>query len=333
MGECYMKKKLISIVGPTAVGKTKLSIHLAQALQGEIISGDSMQVYRGMDIGTAKIKPKEQEGIPHHLIDILDPAADFSVSAFQELALQKVDELNQRFSLPILVGGTGLYVQSVTHDFQFADVSQSETIRLKWQAFLDQYGSLALHQELEKRDPDYAKELHPNNSRRVIRALEVIEVTGRSMSEYHGEWENESLFDLVMIGLTMEREKLYNRINARVDQMIQEGLIQEVQHLLDLGICDSSTSLQAIGYKEIISYLKKERSKEEAIELLKRNSRRFAKRQLTWFRRMKEVNWYDVTDLSRWSEVEEIITDDIAGNFEQMPNIINTSQSEGDTYK
>lgn len=333
MGECYMKKKLISIVGPTAVGKTKLSIHLAQALQGEIISGDSMQVYRGMDIGTAKIKPKEQEGIPHHLIDILDPAADFSVSAFQELALQKVDELNQRFSLPILVGGTGLYVQSVTHDFQFADVSQSETIRLKWQAFLDQYGSLALHQELEKRDPDYAKELHPNNSRRVIRALEVIEVTGRSMSEYHGEWENESPFDLVMIGLTMEREKLYNRINARVDQMIQEGLIQEVQHLLDLGICDSSTSLQAIGYKEIISYLKKERSKEEAIELLKRNSRRFAKRQLTWFRRMKEVNWYDVTDLSRWSEVEEIITDDIAGNFEQMPNIINTSQSEGDTYK
>lgn len=333
MGECYMKKKLISIVGPTAVGKTKLSIHLAQALQGEIISGDSMQVYRGMDIGTAKIKPKEQEGIPHHLIDILDPAADFSVSAFQELALQKVDELNQRFSLPILVGGTGLYVQSVTHDFQFADVSQSETIRLKWQAFLDQYGSLALHQELEKRDPDYAKELHPNNSRRVIRALEVIEVTGRSMSEYHGEWENESPFDLVMIGLTMEREKLYNRINARVDQMIQEGLIQEVQHLLDLGICDSSTSLQAIGYKEIIGYLKKERSKEEAIELLKRNSRRFAKRQLTWFRRMKEVNWYDVTDLSRWSEVEEIITDDIAGNFEQMPNIINTSQSEGDTYK
>lgn len=333
MGECYMKKKLISIVGPTAVGKTKLSIHLAQALQGEIISGDSMQVYRGMDIGTAKIKPKEQEGIPHHLIDILDPAADFSVSAFQELALQKVDELNQRFSLPILVGGTGLYVQSVTHNFQFADVCQSETIRLKWQAFLEQYGSLALHQELEKRDPDYAKELHPNNSRRVIRALEVIEVTGRSMSEYHGEWENESPFDLVMIGLTMEREKLYNRINARVDQMIQEGLIQEVQHLLDLGICDSSTSLQAIGYKEIISYLKKERSKEEAIELLKRNSRRFAKRQLTWFRRMKEVNWYDVTDLSRWSEVEEIITDDIAGNFEQMPNIINTSQSEGDTYK
>lgn len=328
-----MKKKLVSIVGPTAVGKTKLSIHLAQALRGEIISGDSMQVYRGMDIGTAKIKPKEQEGIPHHLIDILDPAADFSVSAFQELALQKVEELNQRFSLPILVGGTGLYVQSVTHDFQFADVSQSETIRLKWQAFLDQYGSLALHQELEKRDSDYAKELHPNNSRRVIRALEVIEVTGRSMSEYHGEWENESPFDLVMIGLTMEREKLYNRINARVDQMIQEGLIQEVQHLLDLGICDSSTSLQAIGYKEIISYLKKERSKEEAIELLKRNSRRFAKRQLTWFRRMKEVNWYDVTDLSRWSEVEEIITDDIAGNFEQMPNIINTSQSEGDTYK
>lgn len=327
-----MKNKLISIVGPTAVGKTKLSIHLAKVLHGEIISGDSMQVYRGMDIGTAKIKQEEQEGIQHHLIDILDPDADFSVSSFQGLALQKIDELNQRSSLPILVGGTGLYVQAVTHHFQFAEVSQSEEIRIKWQSFLNQHGPQILHQELEKRDPAYAKELHPNNSRRVIRALEVMELTGKSMLEYHGEWESESPFDLIMIGLTMEREKLYERINLRVDQMVQKGLIEEVQRLLDQGLSEASTSLQAIGYKEIIGYLKKEYSKEEAIEILKRNSRRFAKRQLTWFRRMKEINWYDVTDLSRWSEVEEIITQDIAGNFKKMPNIIKTSQCEGDTY-
>jgi tRNA dimethylallyltransferase len=310
-----MKDKLLTIIGPTAVGKTKLSIHLSRQLNGEIISGDSMQVYRGMNIGTAKIKLAEQEGIPHYLIDILHPTEEFSVADFQGRALQKIKELNQRQTLPILTGGTGLYVQSVTHGFQFAEVSQSEELREKWQRFLEQYGPLALHQELSKRDPIYAQQLHPNNSRRVIRALEVMQLTGKSMSEYHGEWERESPFNLVMIGLTMERKRLYERINKRVDQMIEEGLVREVEQLLKQGVPETTTALQAIGYKEILGYLKGQQTEAEAIEILKRNTRRFAKRQLTWFRRMKEICWFDVTDVERWDEYEEIITQQVAGKF------------------
>jgi tRNA dimethylallyltransferase len=310
-----MKDKLLAIIGPTAVGKTKLSIHLAQEFQGEIISGDSMQVYRSMDIGTAKIRAEEQEGIKHHLIDILDPTEEFSVADFQERALHNIKELIQRETLPILAGGTGLYVQAVTHGFQFAEESQNEEIREKWQYFLDQNGPLALHQELEKYDPEYAGQLHPNNSRRVIRALEVLELTGKSMSVYQGEWNNESPFHLVMVGLAMEREKLYQRINTRVDQMIEEGLVKEVEGLLERGVPKTAKALQAIGYKEIIDYLQGEQTKDKAIELLKRNTRRFAKRQLTWFRRMKEIQWFDVTELERWNEHEEIIKHYVAGKF------------------
>jgi tRNA dimethylallyltransferase len=310
-----MKDKLLAIIGPTAVGKTKLSIRLAQQFHGEIISGDSMQVYRGMDIGTAKIRAEEQAGIKHYLIDILDPTDEFSVADFQERALQSIKELNQRETLPILAGGTGLYVQAVTHGFQFAEESQNEQIREKWQRFLDQNGPEALHQELTKLDQEYAGQLHPNNSRRVIRALEVLELTGKSMSVYQGEWNNESPFNLVMVGLTMEREKLYQRINARVDQMIEEGLVQEVEGLLERGVPKTAKALQAIGYKEIIDYLQGEQTKDKAIELLKRNTRRFAKRQLTWFRRMKEIQWFDVTELERWNEHEEIIKQYVAGNF------------------
>jgi tRNA dimethylallyltransferase len=310
-----MKDRLLTIIGPTAVGKTKLSIHLAQEFHGEIISGDSMQVYRGMDIGTAKIKSEEQEGIKHYLIDILEPTDEFSVADFQERALQDIKELNQRNVLPILAGGTGLYVQAVTHGFQFAEESQNEEIRDKWQCFLDQHGPVALHQELAKYDREYAEQLHPNNSRRVIRALEVLEITGKSMSQYQGEWNNDSPFNLVMVGLTMDREKLYQRINARVDQMIEEGLVEEVKGLLERGVPESAKALQAIGYKEIIDYLKGELTKDRAIELLKRNTRRFAKRQLTWFRRVKEIQWFDVTELERWNEHEEIIKRYVAGKF------------------
>jgi len=303
-----MKKKLIAIVGPTAVGKTKLSIHLAKLLQGEIISGDSMQIYRGMDIGTAKIKPEEQEGIPHHLIDILDPGEDFSVSDFQERALQEIDKLHSVGKVPLLVGGTGLYVQSITHHFQFSEVSDNREIREKWERYLEEHGKEALHQVLVSKDPEYAKELHPNNARRVVRALEVIELSGQSMGAYQNDWDRTSPYDLVMIGLTMERSFLYDRINKRVDQMMEEGLLDEVRHLLSLGISPTSTALQAIGYKELISYIHGESSLEEAVELLKRNSRRYAKRQLTWFRRMKEVKWFDMTDLSKWEENQEIIS-------------------------
>lgn len=294
-------------MGPTAVGKTKLSIHLAKQYNGEIISGDSMQIYRGMDIGTAKVKPEEQEGIPHHLIDILEPHEDFSVSDFQALALQKIDKIHAMDKLPLLVGGTGLYVQSVTHHFQFSEVGGDKEVRERWEAYLQQHGAEALHQVLTMKDPEYAKELHPNNARRVIRALEVIESTGQSMSAYQQDWNRTSPYQLVMIGLTMDRKVLYDRINRRVDQMIEEGLLEEVQGLLSLGLPPDTTALQAIGYKELILYIQGQMNLDEAIELLKRNSRRYAKRQLTWFRRMKEVTWFDVTDLSKWKENEEII--------------------------
>lgn len=303
-----MQEKLLTIIGPTAVGKTKLSIHLAQRFDGEVISGDSMQVYRGMNIGTAKIKSEEMKDISHHLINILRPDQDYSVTQFQEEAVRIISQLNGQGKLPILVGGTGLYVQSVTHHFQFAEANENEVIRARWQAYVESNGVDALYEELKQRDPDYAQQLHPNNYRRVIRALEILELTGKSMSHYQQEWNKSSPYRIVMIGLTMEREKLYQRINQRVDQMMDEGLIEEVQTLLATGIPAQSTSLQAIGYKEIVLYLKGETSKVEAIELLKRNTRRFAKRQLTWFKRLKEITWFDVTNLEQWPQIEEIIT-------------------------
>ncbi|WP_202077293.1 tRNA (adenosine(37)-N6)-dimethylallyltransferase MiaA [Caldalkalibacillus salinus] len=309
------KEKLLVIIGPTAVGKTKLSVSLAQRFNGEVISGDSMQIYRGMDIGTAKITPDEMQGVPHHLIDLREPWESFSVNEFQTLATDHITQINQRGRLPLLVGGTGLYVQSVTHQFQFAEDSRDEEVRQKWETYLQKHGREALHQALAQKDPIYAEQLHPNNTRRVIRALEIIETTGQSMAEYQGEWEKSSPYELAMVGLTMERQKLYERINHRVDLMIQDGLIEEVQRLLDEGVPVDCQSFSGIGYKEILGYLTGELEREEAIALLKRNTRRFAKRQHTWFRRMKDIQWFDVTALDRWEEHEQIIAEYVAGKF------------------
>jgi tRNA dimethylallyltransferase len=275
---------------------------------GEIISGDSMQVYRGMDIGTAKIKPEEQEGIPHHLLDILDPHEDFSVTAFQNLCTRLIADVNARGKVPVLVGGTGLYVQSVTHRFTFSEAGQSPALRRKWSDFKAEHGSDALYAELKKRDPEYADRVHPNNIRRIIRALEVKELTGSSLSAFQTDWNNESPYQLYMIGLYMERQKLYARIDKRVDIMVEEGLIEEASHLLEQGVPETATSLQAIGYKEIIRYLKGEWTKEEAITQLKRNTRRFAKRQLTWFKRIKEIDWFDISEKAQHDRIIEKIT-------------------------
>ncbi len=301
-----MKHKLLAIVGPTGVGKTELSIHLAKRFGGEIISGDSMQVYKGMDIGTAKIKPEEMACINHHLIDIIQPEHTFSAGAFQALAKKTIAALNEQQILPILVGGTGLYVQGITQDFQFAEDGDRE-VRMKWEAYLQTNGAEALHEILAHKDPSYAKQIHPHNTRRVIRALELIETTGQSMLNYQGEWKKESPYDLLMIGLTMERSRLYDRLDKRVDQMMEEGLLNEVQNLLNKGIHEASTSLQAIGYKEFIPYIKGELSLVEAVNLLKRNTRRFAKRQLTWFRRMSDITWFDVTQEKEWLKNKENI--------------------------
>ncbi|TCS83040.1 tRNA (adenosine(37)-N6)-dimethylallyltransferase MiaA [Tepidibacillus fermentans] len=291
-----MKENLLVILGPTAVGKTELSIEIATRFQGEIISGDSMQVYKGMNIGTAKIKPEEMKGIPHYFIDDYEPDHFYTVAEFQQRAIQKISEINQRGHLPIIVGGTGLYIKSVTHSYQFSKDSMDEKYRQQLQEWLKFNGKEALHQLLEQIDPESAERLHINDTKRVIRALEVYHTTGKTMSEILKEQQLQTSYNLLMIGLTMDRKKLYDRINRRVDLMIEEGLVEEVQSLLNQGYDETFNAMQGIGYKEIILYLKGKVSLEEAIEMIKQATRRFAKRQLSWFRSMPGIHWFDFTN-------------------------------------
>ncbi|MEH6996208.1 tRNA (adenosine(37)-N6)-dimethylallyltransferase MiaA, partial [Neobacillus drentensis] len=249
-----LNQKLLVIIGPTAVGKTKLSIELAKRYNGEIISGDSMQIYRGMDIGTAKIKIEEMEGIPHHLIDIKEPDESFSAAEFQQLVRAKISEITSKGKLPIIVGGTGLYIQAVIYDYQFSEAPADEEFRLRLEKRAKEIGNEALHVELMKIDPESARQLHPNNVRRVIRALEIYHCTGKIMSEYQINQQPDLLYETALIGLTMDREKLYERINTRVDIMISEGLLEEVSGLYKQGVRDCQ-SIQAIGYKEIYDYI------------------------------------------------------------------------------
>ncbi|WP_204464777.1 tRNA (adenosine(37)-N6)-dimethylallyltransferase MiaA [Shouchella xiaoxiensis] len=285
------KEALIAIVGPTAVGKTDLSIKLAQQLNGEIISGDSMQVYKTMDIGTAKATEEEQAAIPHHLIDILDPEEPWTVAAFQERALAAIQDIRARGKLPIVVGGTGLYIQSITHELSFADAKSDPAYREQLEAFLEAHGIRALHQQLEEQDPKAAETIHPNNSRRVIRALEVIHTTGVRFSEQENQL-GAARFNTALIGLTMDRQKLYERINVRVDLMMKQGLLEEVKRLYDAGV--HSQAIQAIGYKELYAYFNGDVALAEAVDLLKKNSRHYAKRQLTWFRNRSAAEWFNV---------------------------------------
>lgn len=300
-----MKEKLVVIVGPTAVGKTKMSVELAKALNGEIISGDSMQIYRGMDIGTAKITHEEMQGIPHYLIDIKDPTEPFSVAEFQERSRKLINEINKRGKVPIIVGGTGLYIRSVTHHYEFSSAGYDENYRAELEAYAKEHGADKLHERLKNIDPESGKRIHPNNIRRVIRALEIHHVTGNTMTENLNAQETEHVYDDCIIGLTMERELLYERINKRVDEMIRLGLVDEAKRLYDRGV-QNCQSVQAIGYKEIYSYLKGEVTLETAIELLKRNSRRYAKRQFTWFKNQMDVKWFDMTDLKFYEKFKEI---------------------------
>lgn len=289
-----MKEKLIAVVGPTAVGKTKVSIELAKRLNGEIINGDSMQVYIGMDIGTAKITEEETEGVPHHLFDIKQPVDSYSASEFQQLARPVVSAVNEREAIPILVGGTGMYIKALTHHFNFTQTASDSSFREEMDDYVEHHGVKKLHEKLQKVDPHSAESIHPNNVRRVIRALEVYHVTGSPASERRNR-ENESPYQLAAIGLTMERDSLYERINKRVDQMIEYGLVEEVRTLYENDVRNCQ-SIQAIGYKEIYAYLRGEYSLDEAISMLKQNSRRYAKKQFTWFRRQMNIRWFDVTD-------------------------------------
>ncbi|MCW1242653.1 MULTISPECIES: tRNA (adenosine(37)-N6)-dimethylallyltransferase MiaA [Bacillus] len=301
MGE-VQREKVAVIIGPTAVGKTKLSIDLAKALNGEIISGDSMQIYRTMDIGTAKVTKEEMDGIPHYMVDIKNPEESFSVAEFQERVRKHIREIAERGKLPIIVGGTGLYIQSVLFDYQFTDDAGDAIYREQMEKLALERGVEYVHKKLQEVDPESAERIHANNVRRVIRALEIFHTTGEKMSEQLEKQENELLYDVSLIGLTMDREMLYDRINLRVDLMMEQGLLEEVKGLYNREIRDCQ-SIQAIGYKEIYDYFEDRVSLEEAVSQLKTNSRRYAKRQLTWFRNKMDVTWFDVTGGEKTSEI------------------------------
>lgn len=290
------KKKIIIIVGPTAVGKTSLSLSLAKAVNGEIISGDSMQIYRNLTIGTAKVSKEEQQEIPHYLIDEVDVETSYAVSDFQKRARFLIEEISARGKVPIIVGGTGLYIESLLYDVTFGGSGENDpAFREAQEAIAIEKGNHYLWEQLIKVDASAAENIHFNNRRRVIRALEVYHVTGQPFSSYQSERkEKELLYDAKIIGLTTDREELYQRINLRVDQMFEKGLIQEADWLYQRQLPDAQAS-RGIGYKELVPYFEKKATLQEAKEAIQQNSRRYAKRQLTWFKnRLENVVWFDL---------------------------------------
>lgn len=289
-----MKKPLIILTGPTAVGKTKASIGLAKALNGEIISADSMQVYKYMDIGSAKIKPEEMQGVKHYLVDELEPDEEFHVVRFQQMAKRAMEEIYAKGKVPIVVGGTGFYIQALLYDIDFTESNEDTSYREELEVIANEQGAEYLHNMLREVDPASAEAIHANNVKRVIRALEFYKLTGQKISE-HNEKERakESPYDFCYFVLNDERQNLYNRIDIRIDQMLEEGLLEEVIALKNKGYTKDMVSMQGLGYKEILDYLNGECTLEEAIYILKRDTRHFAKRQLTWFRRERDVIWVD----------------------------------------
>lgn len=294
------KPPLVILTGPTAVGKTKLSIALAKAIDGEIISADSMQVYRGMDIGSAKIRREEMEGIPHHLIDVLDPKEEFHVVRFQELAKRAMKEILGRGRIPIVAGGTGFYIQALLYDIDFTENQEDLAIRQELEGLAAKEGGAdALYQMLKEVDPASAAQIHANNVKRVIRALEFYRQTGKRISEHNQEQrQKESPYNAAYFVLNDERERLYQRIDRRVDEMLKEGLLAEVKELWEQGCTRGMVSMQGLGYKEMLAYLEGELPWEEAVRILKRDTRHFAKRQLTWFRRERDVIWLERSEFS-----------------------------------
>lgn len=287
-----MKKPLIVLTGPTAVGKTKLSISLAKAVGGEIISADSMQIYKYMDIGSAKIKPEEMQGVPHYLVDELMPDEEFHIVRFQQMAKAAMEKIYSHGHIPILVGGTGFYIQAVTRDIDFTEAIQEDGYRKELEALAEEKGPEYLHQMLREVDPKSAQEIHANNVKRVIRALEFYHQNKTPISSHNEEQkERKSPYNLAYFVLNAPRELLYERIDRRVDEMLADGLVKEVEGLKAMGCHQGMVSMQGLGYKEILAYLDGENPLEEAVRILKRDTRHFAKRQLTWFRREPEVTW------------------------------------------
>lgn len=287
--------EVIAVVGPTASGKTALSIALAEALGGEVINGDAMQVYKELDIGTAKIKPSEMAGIPHHFFDVKDPDESFSVAEYQQSVRKWIDDIRSRGKLPIIVGGSGMYIQAVLYDYRFTEQAADPEVRERLERELEISGAMELYDRLKEEDPASADKIHPNNHRRLIRALEILEVTGRTKQQHEKQQGNEPMYSHLIIGLDLPRDQLYERIDKRVDLMVEEGLFEEVRSLWKRGF-RSEQSVQAIGYKELISYFNGQLDKEQAIDAVKKNTRNYAKRQLTYFRNKLPVRWLDANE-------------------------------------
>jgi len=312
----FSKKNILLIVGPTAVGKTDCAIQLAKRLNGEIISADSMQIYKEMDIGTAKVTKNEQDGVKHHLIDIITPDTDFSVAEFQKLAFDLIDDIHKRGKLPIISGGTGLYINSILYDMDFNKTYSDSSFRNQLAKECSEKGKVFLHDKLTKIDPKAAKRIHPNNVKRVIRALEINHINKSNMRDFSTDIKLNSKYNPILIGLIRDRATLYERINLRVDLMIQQGLLEEVQNLLAQGYSKELTSLQALGYKEIVDYLNGKFDLEEMIEILKQSTRRYAKRQLTWFNRYSKIEFFDVGQYTK----SIYLTNDIIKFIKQIKN-------------
>lgn len=292
-----VKTPLIILTGPTAVGKTALSVKLAQKTGGEIISADSMQVYRHMDIGSAKIRPDEMQGVSHHLIDVLEPQEEFNVTVFQNMAKKAIGEIRSRGHIPILAGGTGFYIQAVLYDIDFTENAEETSVREALERTAEEKGAQYLHQMLKEVDPESAALIHANNIKRTVRALEYYMQTGQKISEHNEkERSRRSAYNACYFVLNDEREKVYERIDRRVDRMLSDGLVKEVQALKEMGCTRDLVSMQGLGYKEILGYLDGEYDLDRAVYLIKRDTRHFAKRQLTWFRRERDVIWLNRQD-------------------------------------
>ena len=301
------KDKILVVAGPTAVGKTEYAIDLALEFDGEIVSCDSMQLYKYMDIGSAKPTPEERAKVPHHLIDFVDPGEAFSVVKYRELANRAIDDIQARGKLPVIAGGTGLYLDSILYDMDFGPITTDPKYRKELEHIAKNNGSKTLHKKLEKLDPEAAKRIHPNNTKKLIRALEAIELGGKGIENYENLKTRERIRDAILIGLTRERQELYQRIDTRVLHLINRGLIEEVRSLMERGYTSDYTSMKGIGYKECFAYFSGAYNMAECIDTIQKNTRHFAKRQMTWFKRYKDMKWFDLsTYQSKEQALEEM---------------------------
>ncbi|SHJ78660.1 tRNA (adenosine(37)-N6)-dimethylallyltransferase MiaA [Tepidibacter formicigenes] len=312
------KIPLIIIAGPTAVGKTDLSIEIAKSLNTDIISADSMQIYKYMDIGTAKITEDEMQGVKHYLIDEVTPDTEFSVAEFQSRAKKYINEIYSKGKIPLIAGGTGLYINSLIYEMDFTDSKSNYDLREKLQKEADEYGVKHLHEKLKELDSDSASRIHPNNVKRVIRALEVCLDSNDKIGDFKRDLKLNENYHPIFIVLNRDRNILYERINKRVDIMISSGLVEEVKKLMNMGYTEDMTSMKAIGYKEIIKHLNGKYSLDEAIYIIKRDSRRYAKRQITWFKRYDIAKWFDLDEYKNLNEIKSSILSFIEGNLKSL---------------